>query len=463
MSTSKNQALSRRSFLSTSGKVAAVGALGTATVPAVHAAEDNTIQIALVGCGGRGTGAAADALSSNKGPTKLVAMADVFESRVRGAFNHLQKQFPKQFDVTKDRAFVGFDGYRKAMDCLRPGDVAIFASPPAFRWVHFAYAIQKGLHVFMEKPVTVDGPTTRKLIELSKQASQKNLKVGVGLMSRHSRALQELAQRIADGQIGDIILMRGYRVHGPIGYFASTPKPAGISELLYQVQRFHSFLWASGGCYSDFYIHIIDHCAWMKGAWPTKAFGLGGRHYRNAPDGTPYVDQNFDVYSVEYQFADNTTFIMDGRCISGCADRYYSYAQGTKGLAIISAGGDCGLPSRIFKGPAPKSNNLLWESKVPPGEGNPYQNEWNDLMEAIRQDTPYNEAERGAIASLVTSMGRMSAHTGQEITYEQILNHDHEFAPDLDKLTDSSPAPLLPGPDGKYPVPQPGLKKNREY
>ena len=454
----------RREFLQTTGALAAASALAGTAIPRVHAAENNLIQVALIGCGGRGTGAAADALSVRSGPLKLVAMADVFPNRLEGSHRHLKNQFGDKVDVPKDRQFIGFDAYQKAMDCLRPGDIAIFATPPAFRWVHFGYAIEKGLHVFMEKPVTVDGPSTKKLIALAKKSVEKNLKVGVGLMSRHSRHLAELAKRIADGELGDIIFLRGYRVHGPIGFFASTPKPPGISELLYQVQRFHSFLWASGGCFSDFNIHIIDHCCWMKGdQWPVKAQAVGGRHYKNAPDGTPYVDQNFDAYSVEYEFPDGSTFIMDGRCIAGCADRYYSFAKGTKAMAIVSASGDCGAPSRIYKGYAPKSENQIWQSKAPPGEENPYQNEWNDLVDAIRQDKPYNEAERGAMGSLVTSMGRMAAHTGQIITLEQIMNCPHEFAPDVDKLTMDSPAPLQADKDGRYPVPQPGIVKDREY
>jgi len=329
--------------------------------------------------------------------------------------------------------------------------------------VHFTYAIQKGLNVFMEKPVTVDGPTTRRMLKLAEDATAKNLKVGVGLMSRHSRALQELAQRFQDGQIGDLILLRGYRMHGPLGFFSSLPKPAGISELLYQVQRFHSFLWASGGNYSDFYIHIVDHLCWMKNAWPVKAQALGGRHYRQSPEGITYVDQNLDVYAVEYTFADGSKFDFDGRCMTGCNDIYSSYAHGTKGLAIVSQSGDCGMPSSIYKSQTPKRADLLWESKVKPEERDPYQNEWNDLVDAIRRDQPYNEAKRGAEASLVTSMGRMAAHTGQEITYDDILNSPHEFAPGLDKLTMDSPAPLQAGPDGRYPAPMPGITRRTEY
>lgn len=463
MSESNKSVTSRREFLTNTGRVAAASALAGVAIPHVHAAENNTIQLALIGCGGRGTGAAANALSVKKGPTKLVAMADVFEGRLKPSFEHLKNQFADKVDVSEDHKFIGFDGYKKAMDCLKPGDIAIFATPPAFRWVNFGYAIQKGLNVFMEKPVTVDGPTSKRMLGQAEEATKKNLKVAVGLMSRHSRALQELHKRIEDGQIGEIILMRGYRMAGPIGSFASLPNKSGLSELLFQIQRFHSFLWASGGCFSDFYIHHIDHLCWMKNAWPIKAQAVGGRHYKQNTEGVPFVDQNFDSYSVEYIFQDGCRFIMDGRCMAGCQDIYNTYLHGSKGSAIGAKSGDCGLPSSIYKGQNPNRADQVWESKIKPDERDPYQNEWNDLMDAIRDDKPYNEAKRGIEASLVTSMGRMAAHTGQEITYEQILNGDHEFAPGIDNLTMKSDAPLKAGADGKYPVPQPGLVTKREY
>src|SRR5580698_9910234 len=206
----------RREFLKTTGKIAAVSAFAGMVIPHVHAAENNTIQIVLIGCGGRGTGAADNALSIQKGPLKLVAMADVFENRLADSYDALSQGHPNTVDVPKERRFIGFDGYQKAMDCLKPGDIAIFTTPLAFRWVHFTYAIQKGLNVFMEKPLTADGPSSRRMMKLSDEATAKNLKVGVGLMSRHSRALQELSHRIQDGEIGDLILLRGYRMHGPV-------------------------------------------------------------------------------------------------------------------------------------------------------------------------------------------------------------------------------------------------------
>jgi predicted dehydrogenase len=429
----------------------------------VHAAGNETIQVALVGCGGRGTDAAGNALSVKDGTTKLVAMADVFPERLREKYDAVKKRYSAKVDVPADRQFLGFDAYKKAMDCLKPGDIVILTTPPAFRWVHYTYAIEKGLNVFMEKPVTVDGPTSKRMLELNKAAKAKNLKVGVGLNSRHARHLQELAKRVHDGEIGDLILARGYRMHGPAGFFNSLPKPAGISELMYQIQRFHSFIWASGGNFSDFYIHIIDHISWMKNTWPVKAQALGGRHYRQSPEGVTYVDQNFDTYSAEYTFEDSSKFYFDGRCMTGCHDNFSSYIHGTKGSAIASRSGDCGGPSAIFKGQSPKRSDMVWQSNVVPGEQNWYQNEWNDLVDAIRKDEPYNEVDRGVTVSLVTSMGRMAAHTGQEITFEDMLNCEHEMAPGLDKLTADSPAPLQAGPDGRYPVPMPGRNKTREY
>ncbi len=458
---SKNR--SRRDFLKDTGRIATTSAIMAAAGPRLYAGADETIRVALIGCGGRGSGAAANAMSVKEGPIKLVAMADVFENRLQSSYGNLKERHGDQVDVPRDRKFIGFDGYRHAMDCLRPGDVAIFATPPAFRWVHFTYAIQKGINVFMEKPVTVDGPTSRRMLRLAKEADAKNMKVGVGLMSRHSRDLQQLHQRIQDGEIGDIILQRGYRMHGAIGFFASPPKPPRISELLYQVQRFHSFIWASGGNFSDFYIHIVDHLCWMKNDWPVKAQALGGRHYKEISEGVASVDQNFDTYSVEYTYADGATFLMDGRCMPGCKQIYASYAHGSKGVAVVSKSGDCGMPSSIHRGQNPDKGNVIWQSKVRPEERSPYQNEWNDLISAIREDKPYNEVERGVKGSLVTSLGRMAAHTGQEITYEQILNSDHEMAPGLDKLTMDSPAPLQPDANGRYPIPRPGITNDREY
>jgi predicted dehydrogenase len=462
--------VSRRAFLKNSGRVATATALAAGAVPHVHAAEDNTIRLALIGCGFRGTGAVANALAVERGPMRLTAVADVFESRIETSLRGLTRTvearydrlahagYERQIDVSKDRQFVGFDGYKKAMDCLRPGDIAILASPPAFRWAHFGYAVAKGLHVFMEKPLTADGPTSRRMLELGKQAVAKNLKVGVGLMSRHARNLQQLHRRVRDGELGDILLMRAYRMHGPGGSAFSEKWPGTPSELLWQIQRFHSFIWASGGVYSDFYIHIIDHCCWMKDAWPVKAQGLGGRHYRRN-----WVDQNFDSYAVEYTFADGAKLILNGRCMHGAHTIFSSYLHGTKGCAIAARVNDCGGPSSMYEGHTFDGAKQIWQSETPPGEASPYQNHWNALVGAIHDGQPFNEVECGVMASVVGSLGRKAAHTATEITLEAMLNSPEEYAPGLDKWTDDSLAPLQADAEGNYPVPQPGIVTDREY
>ncbi len=206
--------------------------------PRMYAGGSNTIQLALIGCGGRGSGAAADALNAKGGPVKLVAMADAFENRLAGSYQNLKNARADQVDVPEERRFVGFDGYKKAMDCLRPGDIAIFGTPPAFRWVHFQYAIGKNLNVFMEKPITVDGPTSRRMLKTADEATAKNLKVGVGLMSRHAGP-PGTGQTRPDGQIANHPASAAPHAR-PDRVLLLVAQAGGVSEVAYQVQRFHT-------------------------------------------------------------------------------------------------------------------------------------------------------------------------------------------------------------------------------
>ncbi len=456
--TEKRQQGSRREFLKNTGRAAAATTI-LSSASHVHAAEDNSIRVVLIGCGGRGTGAAANALSVNNGPT-LIGLADVFEKNLNSTYASLSgnEKFSSKVDIPEENKFIGFDAYKKAMDLLKPGDVVILATPPAFRWVHYSYAIEKGLNVFMEKPVTVDAPTSARMLEINKKALEKNLKVAVGLMCRHCPARRELFDRIQNGEVGELTMLRAYRMAGPTGSAAAPPNDGSLAELMYQIKHFHGFLWLSGGAVSDFLIHNIDESCWMKNEWPVSAIALGGRHYRG-----DNVDQNFDTYAIEYTFADGTKLMVDGRTIPGCKREFASFAHGTKGLAVISTASHWPSKARIYDGHNFDKEKLTWETPPEPQENNPYQVEWNDLINAIREDLPYNEVERGVMASAVTSMGRMAAHTGQEITLEQFMKHDHEFAPGIENLTLDSPAPLQANAEGKYSVPMPGLVKNREY
>lgn len=468
MKTKQNQT-TRREFLKASGKAVLGATLVSAVARPGYAAEDNTIKLALVGCGGRGTGAVSNALATRSGPIKLVAMADVFIERLNRSYETLRSATAKvrgsadtwvmgfdasQVEVPPERRFLGFDAYQKAMDCLKAGDIVILTTPVAFRWVHFQYAVAKGLHVFMEKPISVDGPTTRKMIQLGAEAARKNLKVGVGLMCRHCKARQELYDRIKNGQIGDITMMRSYRMHGPAGFIGAKPKD--MNELMHQVQSYLGFIWASGGVFHDYVAHNVDECCWMKEAWPVRADGMGARCYR---DGA--VDQNFDHYAVEYTFGDGAKLFLNSRYMPGCREEFASYAHGTKGSAVISTLMHTPARCRIFKGQTVTQADMTWA--FPPPEPNPYQLEWNHLVDAIRQDKPHNEVKRGAEAALVVAMGRKAVHTGQAVTFEAMLNDGHEFAPGVDKFTMNSPAPVQLGSDGVYPTPQPGRLKDQEY
>jgi predicted dehydrogenase len=462
MSTESTVIPTRRDALKVGGAAAVAAGIG---LSGVYAGESNTINIALVGCGGRGTGAASDALSTTQGPVKLIAMADAYADRLKGSFNALSnnKRFKDKITVTDDTKFLGFEAYKQAIDLLKPGDILILATPPAFRWVHFTYAINKGVNIFMEKPVCVDGPTGRKMFDLAKKSVEKGMKVSVGLMCRHCLARNEMNKRIHDGAIGDITLLRAYRLAGPTGNMPVPKKPEKTNELEYQIRRFHGFLWASGGAYSDFLIHNIDECCWMKGDWPIKASSLGGRHYKFNPKNPKeeWVDQNFDTYTTEFTFPDGAKLYMEGRTIEGCHQDFSSWCHGTKGAGRISTGGHWPSQCRLFKSQSMDDKDTIWEC----GEEteSPYLTEWQDLMKAIRQDKPHNEVERGVKASLMACMGRMAAHTGRIITYDQILHSDHEFAPGVDKLTLGGEAPLKANEKGEYPLPEPGLKTKREY
>lgn len=455
---------SRRDIIKTATAGIAASALTGIGLPAVHAGHTDTIDVALVGCGGRGTGAAKNALATKSGPIRLTAMADAFPDRLKSSYAGLKREVEEEdrVQVKDEQKFIGFDAYQHAMDCLKPGDVVILTTPPAFRWPMFTYAIKKGLNVFMEKPVVVDGGAARRMFALGEQSVEKGLKVGVGLMCRHCAVRKELYDRIKQNEIGEILLLRAYRMNPPEGTAFVRKKKPEQNELEYQIRNFHAFLWASGGCYSDFLIHNIDECCWMKDAWPVKANGSGGRHYRFDEKGEEFVDQNFDNYTVEYTFKDGTKLYLEGRNMIGARTEFASYAHGTKAAATISSASHTPARCKIFKSQDISNENVAW-AYPSRREPNPYQLEWDHLIEAIRENKPYNEVKRGVEASLVTAMGRLAAHTAQMVTYEDMLKDGPEFAPEIDKITGTSPAPVVADKDGKYPVPQPGKLKKREY
>ena len=371
--------VSRRTFLKNSGTALAGAAALSAIGAGSYAGEDNTLKIALVGCGGRGTGAALNALST-EGPTQLWAMADVFEDRQQLSRKALAQQFPSQMKVPRERQFLGMDGYKKAIDAIGPGGVVLLATPPAFRPMHFEYAVAKGCHVFMEKSFAVDAPGVRRVLRVGEEAAKKHLKVAGGLMSRHYTPLAEAIRRIHEGAIGEVITAWSYREHGPAGF---TPKPPGMSALAHQIRNYSSFTWLNGSFFLDWQIHDIDVCCWAKNAWPVSAQGQGGRQVRSEPD------QMFDHYAVEYSFADGTRMFVQGRHIAGCWDFCGNVIDGAIGSAV---GSGWGQRPAIYRGHKRTAQDLVWAYQGPPC--NDYQNEHDLLFDAIRHDKPYNETER---------------------------------------------------------------------
>ena len=436
---------SRRSFLQKSGVIAAGLTVASGVVPRVHAADDSTIKIALIGCGGRGTGAAANALAT-KGPKKLVAMADVFPHRLNGSYAGLSDGFADDVDVPEDRRFIGLDAYKKAIDAVAPGGLALLCTGPAFRPIHVEYAIEKGVHVFMEKSFAVDAPGIRKILTSGKRADQKNLKVASGLMSRHSFALQECIKQIQDKKlIGDQITCWAYREHGQVGF---APKPEGWNELAHQINNYSCFTWVNGSFLLDWLIHNLDVSCWVMDEWPISAQGQGGRQVREFPD------QLFDHYSVEYTFPSGKRLLAQGRHQDNTWGFFGIKLHGTTGSAVLGEG--INRP-QIFKGFNQTPDNKIWEHSGIYNDQ--YQTEHDLLFDAIRNDKPYNETERSAYAAMTGILGRMAAESGHEITWEAAINSDIELAPGLVDLKWDDPAPVMPDANGQYPIAKPGFTR----
>ncbi len=436
---------SRRDFLRLSGQVTATSILA-GIGPRLYAGEHNTIRLALVGCGGRGTGAVADAFAAQGGPVQLVTMADLFEQRLTSSLHHLKTVAPEKVDVPPSRQFIGFDAYRKAIDYLGPGDVVLLTTHAAFRPMMFEYAVTKGINVFAEKSFATDAPNVRRWFKAAELSEKKGLKVGVGFMWRHSQARREAIARIHDGAIGDLHTLRIYRVHGPVH---CPPLPTGANEIAFQIQQPNSFTWVSSGFFIDWHCHNIDVACWAKDAWPVSAQGFGGRCYREAGN-------QFDHYTVEYTFADGTKLFAFSRHMNGCWNTYSDYAHGALGSAVLME--TLGQPRpKIYRGHEQTRANLIWEFGR--DDPNPYQIEWQVLLDAIRQDKPHNEARRAGQAEIAAIMGRAATHTGQLVTWDQVMASDFQFVADIDSLTFDSEAPIHPDPEGIYPAPHPGISK----
>ena len=436
---------SRREFLQQSGTLVAGSLLAVAAVPHVHAAEQNTIRLALIGCGGRGSGAVDNAFSVANGPVQLTAMADVIEPRMASSHKTLSEMYPQQVDVPPERRFVGFDAYKKAIDCLGPGDVAMLTGYAGFRPVQLEYAVSRGVNVFMEKSFATDPPGARRVIAAGAEAEKKNLKIAAGLMCRHSVNRQELIRQIRDNALGDLQLIRAYRMEavGPL-----PAKPPEENELLWQFRNFFRFLWVSGGLFAEMDIHQIDEICWLKDALPVQAHGVGGRTAANVD-----CSQNLDSFSIEWTFADGTKATDVVRYVANCHNEFATYVHGTKCAAQFSGNIHAATVQR-YRDQRIAKDNIDW--KAEPEKLSAWQAEWVALLDAIRNDKPHNEARRAAESNLVDMMGRAAVHTGQIVTLDEVMKSNFQFCPNIDQMDYDTPPPILPDAQGRYPVPVPG-------
>jgi predicted dehydrogenase len=440
--TSTNRPLrkpSRRDVLQLGGAVAVGVALTGTGVPRVHAAEDNTIRLALIGCGGRGRGAVGDAFSVDGGPVQLYAMADLTEDRVTNGHDLLKKQFADRVVAPADRRFAGFEAYRQAIDCLRPGDVAMLTAYAYCRPVQIEYAVKKGVHVFLEKTFAPDPAGCRRILAAGEEAKKKNLKIAAGLQCRHSVARQALIEKVRAGELGEIPLVRATRACG--GNFLAKP-PADTDHVAWQIRNRMHFLWCTSGILLEMLIHQIDECCWIKDGWPVSATGKGTRAGREGN-----CSQNLNDYVIEYTFADG------GKAVVESVDPFATFIHGTRRAAQFS-GNVHAATVRIYKGKEIDNGQIEWAAEREPR--GPWQAEWKDFLEAIRADRNHNEAERASRANLAAIMGRAAAHMGRTITWKEMLASTFSFSPIVDQLKFGGPAPVQPDAQGNYPIPIPG-------
>jgi predicted dehydrogenase len=398
---------SRRDFLKASAVAGAVAAAGN-----VHAAgSDDTLKIGLVGCGGRGTGAASQALRADS-RVKLVALADAFRDRLDESLATLKKdaKIADKVAVSPETCFVGFDACKQLIDS--GVDVVLLATPPHFRPAHLKLAIDAGKHVFCEKPVAVDAPGVRSVIETCKLAKEKNLSVVSGLCLRYDNGFVETIRRIHDGAVGDIVALRANDYRG--GRWAKK-RQSDWSDMTYHMRNWYNFTWLSGDFNVEQHVHFLDVCAWaMKDQYPVKAIGMGGRQVLTGPE----YGNIYDHFSIVYEYANGAQFIANTRQHRGCKSDLSAMVFGSKGQSLLS---------ERRRGLTIKTGSEEWLYN---GPGNDmYQTEHDRLFAAIRKGQPINNGDYMSKSTLLAILGRMVAYTGQEISWEKALNSKEDLSP----------------------------------
>ncbi len=435
----KTDNLSRRKFVKNSSIVTG----GIFLAPSVISAtplfkKEKMLKLAVVGCGGRGTGAVSQALKADEN-VKLVAMADAFQDRLDDSFNNLSKMFDdKRIDVKASNKFVGFGSYKKAID---EADVVILSTPPGFRPQHFEYAIEQGKHVFMEKPVATDVPGIKKVLATARKADEKNLNVVVGLQRHYQLNYQETFKRIQEGEIGKILSGQVYWDSAGVWV---RPRQENWTEMEYQMRNWYYFNWLCGDHILEQHIHNIDVANWFIGEYPISAQGMGGREVRNGIDHGNIFDHHF----VEFVYPGGAIISSQCRHQKGCMSRVSESFQGTLGNSYTDAGNKAILDSY--------STGVLYKHN---GEDdrNPYQVEHDKLFASIRSGGHINDAENGAKSTMTAILGRMATYTGKQISWEEAMNSEQVLVPIEDGLTWDSIPPVLPDAEGKYIIPVPGV------
>ena len=423
-----NPGWTRRRFIRNAAAIAGASALTNVKFSSVHAAGDSTIRFCVIGCGGRGKGAAEQIMNSPH-PTKLVAMADAFGDKVEGCLKKLQKRHADKIDVPAERRFTGFDAYKKAIDS--GVDLVVLATPPGFRPPHLEYAVNQKKHVFMEKPVAVDGTGVRSVLASTAQAKKNNTTLAVGLQRRHQPNYIETIKRLQDGAIGDILYTRAFWNGSGVW---NRPRMPGATEMEYQMRNWYYFVWLCGDHVVEQHIHNLDVINWLKGAYPVKASGQGGRQVRTGKE----FGEIFDHHFVEFEYADGSRLYSQCRHIKGCGRQVSEHAYGPTGYSDIHR-------SVIY-------GENAWKHKGPRVSG--HQQEQLDLIDALVRGEVYNEGEYGAMSTMTSILGRLATYSGKEVTCEEGLNSKVDMMP-KHLAWDGNP-PTLPGEDGFYKIPVPG-------
>ena len=428
----KTEGISRRQFLRTSATAASLTALSTSLQTRAYAAGTDVMKIGLIGCGGRGTGAAVQALNACK-RGKLVAMGDAFKDRLERSHKAISKMHTDRVDVPGKRRFVGMDAYSEVIGA--DVDIVLLTTPPGFRPLHFEAAVKANKHVFMEKPVAVDAPGIRQVIAANERAKQKGLAVAVGLNIRHQNSSREVIKQVHNGAIGKVTFLRAYGNNAGVWV---KPRQPGQSEMEYQMRNWYYFNWLCGDLIVEQTVHALDLVNWAMGSHPVDAQGMGGRQVRVGPD----YGEIYDHHAVEYTYGDGTKMFLFCRHIPNCWSSFGGIAHGTKGQADLSKG----LLSQDGKKPLRFNRGVAG-----------HQAEHDDLFAALDAGRLYNEGDYGITSTMTAILGRMATYSGQVVKWDEAMKSDTDLGPK--RYSWDAKAPVKPGIDGLYACAMPGRTK----